>query len=118
MMKFSFGRALALVSVSAALVISTSAQTSSTTEISHAARISAPATTAATNSLPRWVKFSGTLTDASGAPRTGTVGVVFAIYTQATGGSSLWLETQNVVLDANGKYSALLGAGSPDGMPA
>src|SRR3954471_17957228 len=72
---------------------------------------------AATPAVPRWIKFSGTLLDSNGAPRTGTAGVTFAVYAQSTGGSSLWMETQNVTLDANGKYSVLLGAGTLDGLP-
>src|SRR5437868_1335827 len=85
-----------------------------TPEIAHASRISSTATP---SPLPRLVKFAGTLTDVNGAAHTGTAGVTFAIYSQPTGGAALWMETQNVTLDANGKYGVLLGAGSPDGLP-
>src|SRR5260221_6283672 len=68
--------------------------------------------------LPRFVKFSGSSSDAGGAPRTGTFGITFAIYSAPTGGASLWMETQNVNLDANGKYSVLLGSTVSDGLPA
>src|SRR5205823_13387614 len=72
----------------------------------------------APSALPRWIKFSGTITDINGTPHTGTAGVTFAIYSQSTGSAPLWMETQNVTLDSNGKYSVLLGAGSADGLPA
>ncbi len=66
--------------------------------------------------IPRLVTFNGSLRDLDGQPRTGTVGVTFAIYTAASGGQRLWQETQNVQLDSQGHYEALLGAMS-QGMP-
>ena len=44
-----------------------------------------------TAAVPPLVKFSGTLANTQG-----TVGVIFALYTDQTGGAPLWLETQNV----------------------
>ncbi|MBI3404742.1 MAG: hypothetical protein HY046_04725, partial [Acidobacteria bacterium] len=70
-----------------------------------------------TGAVPRLVKFGGTLREANGTARTGTVGVVFAVYAEANGGAPLWMETQNVSLDELGKYSALLGASTRDGVP-
>src|SRR3954467_14607469 len=67
--------------------------------------------------VPRWVKFSGTLLDVNSNPHTGVANVTFAVYSASTGGTALWNETQNVVLDANGKYTVLLGAGIVDGLP-
>jgi len=69
------------------------------------------------SSVPHLVKFSGTLTDSAGHPRSGTVGLIFAIYADSSGGPSLWQELQNVELDSRGKFSAFLGAETPDGMP-
>jgi hypothetical protein len=66
--------------------------------------------------IPRLVKFAGTLKDAEKQPRTGTVGVTFSIYSASTGGERLWQETQNVQLDQEGHYEAMLGAAS-EGMP-
>ncbi len=66
--------------------------------------------------IPRLMKFTGTLQDAGGQPRTGTVGITFAIYGASTGGERLWQETQNVQLDQQGHYEAMLGAAS-EGMP-
>src|SRR3954465_5357292 len=79
----------------------------------------APPTSAggATPAVPRWVKFSGTLLDQNGSPHTGVANVTFAAYSGSTGSTALWSETQNVTLDANGKYTVLLGAGLVDGLP-
>jgi len=76
---------------------------------------SPPSATAAV--LPNLVRFNGRAADASGKPLSGLVGITFALYEQETGGPALWLETQNVQLDANGRYSVLLGASNPNGLP-
>ncbi len=62
-------------------------------------------------SVPKLIGFSGTLKDRNGLPLSGVVGVVFSMYSGQEGGSPLWMETQNLQLDANGKYSVFLGAG-------
>ncbi len=67
--------------------------------------------------VPRLVKFSGVVKDAAGAPRTGTVGLTFSIYQEQEGGATLWMETQNVELDGEGRYSVLLGSTQSEGMP-
>jgi len=67
--------------------------------------------------VPRLVQFSGTVTDASGRPAAGTVAITFSLYTLQDGGAPLWSETQTVVLDSQGHYTAFLGAASPDGLP-
>jgi lysophospholipase L1-like esterase len=66
-----------------------------------------------TAAVPQLVKFSGTI---SGAPA-GTVGVIFALYKDQTGGAPLWQEVQNITVDASGRYSSLLGARSATGIP-
>ena len=71
-----------------------------------------------TTTVPRLVRFSGTAKDLNGNPLTGVVGITFALYTEQTGGASLWLETQNVQADANGHYTALLGSTTTEGLPA
>jgi trimeric autotransporter adhesin len=75
----------------------------------------APATrkTDAATTIPRLIKFSGTLT----GRQSGVVGVTFALYKDQTNGAPLWLETQNVKLDASGHYTALLGLTKPNGLP-
>ncbi len=73
--------------------------------------------TQAASALPRLVRFGGSVKDAKGAPLTGVVGVTFALYSEATGGAPLWLETQNITADGNGRYTVLLGATRPEGLP-
>src|SRR5580658_3116932 len=87
--------------------------------ICSAVPLMAQQTTAATDSIvPSMVKFSGTLSGDDGKPLTGTVGVTFLLYKEQTGGAPLWLETQNVQADQNGRYSVMLGAASAHGLPA
>ncbi len=70
-----------------------------------------------TTPVPRLVRFSGTIKDAAGKPVGGVAGVTFALYKDQEGGAPLWLETQNVQLDANGRYSVMLGSTKSDGIP-
>ncbi len=67
--------------------------------------------------VPRLIKFSGVAKDASGAPRTGSLGLTFSIYQEQEGGATLWMETQNVELDGEGHYSVLLGSTQSEGVP-
>jgi hypothetical protein len=67
--------------------------------------------------VPTLVNFSGTLTDANGKPLTGTVGVTFYLYKDSQGGSPLWMETQNVAADKNGRYTVALGSTTSQGLP-
>jgi trimeric autotransporter adhesin len=72
---------------------------------------------AAGSLVPSLIRFSGAITDMQGKPLAGMAGVTFAIYQNQTGGAPLWLETQNVSLDANGRYTIFLGAGDAAGIP-
>jgi hypothetical protein len=64
------------------------------------------------SSLPRLVKFTGTL------PESGHVTTaVFALYSQSTGGAALWQESQSVTPDSAGRYTVLLGSRSGNGVP-
>lgn len=65
--------------------------------------------------VPRLISFSGTLKDAD-APAEG-VGVTFSLYSLPDSGAPLWAELQKVNLDAQGHYTVMLGAVSPDGLP-
>jgi hypothetical protein len=67
--------------------------------------------------VPPVVKFGGVLTDGSGKPLTGTVGVTFSLYKDSEGGAALWVETQNVQTDKTGHYSVMLGSASTHGLP-
>lgn len=44
--------------------------------------------------------------------------MTFAVYKQQDGGAPVWMETQNVTLDASGNYSVLLGSTIATGLPA
>ena len=47
---------------------------------------------------------------------TGVASVTFAIYAEQDGGVALWSETQNVLADANGHYTVLLGSATANGV--
>ncbi len=81
-----------------------------------AGRISAQQTAART-AVPRLVQLSGVLRDAVARPVAGVSSVTFAIYAEQEGGAALWSETQNVLADANGHYSTVLGVASAGGFP-
>ena len=67
------------------------------------------------NAIPLLVKFSGNL-QTKGSPH--LVGVTFALYQENTGGASLWIETQNVMVDAVGRFTVLLGSATTGGLPS
>src|SRR5689334_5287065 len=69
----------------------------------------------AQQSVPSTVKFAGALLGSNGAPLHGTVGVNFYIYKEEDGGTPLWMETQNVLADKNGRYSVSLGSATSRG---
>ena len=76
----------------------------------------AAVSTSAVAVVPRVVNFSGKAVD-QGKALTGVTGITFSIYSQETGGSPLWLETQNVQADSKGNYTAQLGATKAEGLP-
>jgi hypothetical protein len=67
--------------------------------------------------VPRLIKFSGLAQDESKKPLSGVVGITFSLYKDQQGGSPLWVETQNVQVDASGHYTAMLGSASAEGVP-
>jgi len=71
----------------------------------------------ATGIIPTLVNFAGALSDSNGKPLPGAQGVTFYLYKDQQGGSPLWIETQNVLADKNGRYSAVLGATTRQGLP-
>lgn len=67
----------------------------------------------AAGDVPRTLSYQGYLTNAAGQPfANGTTQVFFKLYNVATGGSHLWLESQNVQV-TNGAFSTILGSISP-----
>jgi len=63
------------------------------------------------------VNFSGRATDTQGKAISDIAGVTFAIYKDQSEGAPLWMETQNVQVDARGNYTVQLGATRSDGLP-
>src|SRR5512147_1541346 len=73
--------------------------------------------TPAQPTIPRLIRFSGVLRDLAGKPISGPVDVSFSLYPDQTGGTALWFETQTVSPSADGRYTVLLGAMTPAGVP-
>jgi hypothetical protein len=67
--------------------------------------------------VPRLVRLSGAFRPVNGLPVAPTEGATLSIYREEQGGTPLWQETQNVSLDANGQYTAMLGITQSDGVP-
>jgi hypothetical protein len=55
------------------------------------------------------ISYQGTLTDEYGAALDTTIDMTFSIYSDSTGGSQLWTETQTAVGVSNGVFNVLLG---------
>ena len=67
--------------------------------------------------VPRLVRFSGVLKDHTGKPANGVVGLMCSLYEMPEGGSPLWTESESVRLNEEGRYTVLLGATVPEGLP-
>ena len=65
--------------------------------------------------VPHLIKYSGAVPNSPG--RAGVVDIKFSLYAAQTGGDALWSETQQVSLDAAGKYSVVLGSNTAAGLP-
>lgn len=65
---------------------------------------------------PQTIHYQGYLTNAAGAPLSGSQSVTFRLYSVPSDGTALWAETQSVNA-ANGNFSALLGNVTPFGLP-
>jgi len=74
---------------------------------------SAPITT-----VPRVVRITTSFHPANGLSAGPVESVTLSIYKDEQGGIPLWQETQNVSVDGEGRYSALMGSTLPDGVPA
>jgi len=63
--------------------------------------------------VPKMINYQGKITTPQGALVSDTVSMTFCIYTDATGGSQLWCETQDSVKVEFGVFSVLLGSMIP-----
>jgi trimeric autotransporter adhesin len=66
--------------------------------------------------VPRLVRVSNTFRPANGLPAAPVESVTFSIYREESGGAPLWQETQNVDVDAEGHYTALMGSTLNEGV--
>ena len=73
----------------------------------------APAT-----SVPRVVRLDGQFVPVNGLPPAAVEAVTLAIYASPADEQPLWSETQEVRVDAQGRYVVFLGASTADGIPA
>jgi hypothetical protein len=71
----------------------------------------------ATASAPRLINISGVFHAADGRQPASVEEVTVAVYADETEGASLWQETQSVAVAPDGRYSLLLGATYPEGVP-
>jgi hypothetical protein len=71
--------------------------------------------------VPRLIKYSGSTPVSEKRPNSGSntnlLKATFSIYASEDGAAPLWVETQNVTLDATGHYNVLLGASTARGIP-
>jgi hypothetical protein len=72
--------------------------------------------TAPLTAVPRLMRFTGSFHPPASQPA-GMIGATFAVYGQQEGGTPLWIEDQNVELDASGNYTVLLGSTKNGGVP-
>jgi hypothetical protein len=63
------------------------------------------------------MQVSGVFVPVNGQPPGSVESVTIAIYADEQGGTPLWEETQEVAVDSTGRYSILLGATRPEGLP-
>ena len=108
----SFNRISAVViSLTLACAMTARAQQSQTDEYS-------PVREGASPGVWHLMRYAGVLQASAGQPRPSVAGVTFSFYEEQEGGAALWIETQNVLLDGQGHYSALLGGTRTEGLSA
>jgi hypothetical protein len=73
--------------------------------------------TGPSTTVPRLIKFSGVLKSVGNRPQASAVNISLALYELQQGGSPLWSEAQTVSMDEQGRYTVLLGATQPEGLP-
>ena len=66
--------------------------------------------------IPKKLSYQGILTDDSGNPLTGNQTLTLKLYDVGSGGTALWEETQNVVVDF-GVFNVILGEVTPLNLP-
>src|SRR3954466_1510851 len=79
---------------------------------------SAQSAQSSSTSVPRLINITGVFRPADGQAPATVESVTLSIYADQEGGTPLWQETQTVTLDDRGRYSLLLGATTPGGIPS
>src|SRR3954462_9185726 len=79
---------------------------------------SAQSAQSSSTSVPRLINITGVFRPADGQAPATVESVTLSIYADQEGGTPLWQETQTVTLDDRGRYSLLLGAAQPGGIPS
>ncbi|MBV9742635.1 MAG: hypothetical protein JO099_02635, partial [Acidobacteriia bacterium] len=67
--------------------------------------------------VPRLLRISSSFHPASGLPVAPVESVTLSVYREEQGGTPLWQETQNVTIDADGRYTVLMGGTLNEGVP-
>ena len=68
--------------------------------------------------VPRLMTLNGVFTPADGGRPTPVEAVTIAIYDSEAGGAPLWQETQSIRIEADGRYTIVVGSTHGDGIPA
>ncbi len=106
-------RAVAMVALLAAAAIHrATAQTTETLK-----SLATPMAASSPTIVPMLVRYDGSADRSDGKPKTGASPVTFLVYKEERGGEPLWMETQSVGFDANGKYEVYLGSTLSSGLP-
>ena len=63
--------------------------------------------------VPHLVRYQGTAIDANNVPLEGPYTLIFRLYNAATGGTAVWTETHTSAPVTKGRFSVLLGNGTP-----
>jgi len=70
------------------------------------------------SSVPKLIRVTSTFHPANSFATSPVESITASIYSEEKGGGPLWSETQNVSVDSEGRYTALLGSTLPDGLPS
>jgi hypothetical protein len=70
-----------------------------------------------TQIVPRLLVYGGRLQTQPGTPLTGIVSVTFGLHRSQDDVAALWTETQRLELNADGRFTVVLGATSVEGLP-
>jgi len=80
-------------------------------------KLPTPSAAFAPTAVPALVPYSGVALGSDGKPLTGEAVITFLVFKDDQGGDPLFAETQNVTLDAAGRYKVQLGASLSSGLP-